>query len=379
MNSEPPHALKGAESARRAGLSYLAELPPGIQRRKAGDGWCYLRSNGARMTSAAALHRIEKLAIPPAWTDVWIAPSGSAHLQAVGYDVRGRRQYIYHPAFLAARNQWKFDRLGAFGAALPGLRRRASTDLRQRRLSKDKVLAAIVVLLDRTAVRIGSPEYLHANGSFGLTTLLRKHVSVDSGKVSLRFKGKSGVVQEVELADERIVRAIRQCLRLKGGRLFQYVDGEGRRRNAGARDVNDYIRRYAGGRFSAKDFRTWAGTCVAYETLCAAPAPQSRTEAVRTLAAAVKLAAERLGNQPTTSREFYVHPSLVELYLDNWLDKTFSPIAQTDMRVKRGRNGLTAGEQRVVAIVNRWGRGLQAIPGRRKRAGPGRGESSVAQ
>lgn len=365
MRSNSIAQMDPQASAKRAGLHYLPALPPGIRRRRAGQGWLYLRPDGTRVTRASDLGRIQQLTIPPMWRRVCIASSPTAHLQAIGYDDRGRRQYLYHPAFLAIRNESKFGRLSAFGAALPGLRRQLAQILRTRELTKEKVLAAVVMLLDNTSVRIGNLEYLHANGSFGLTTLTRNHVSIHGKNVELRFKGKSGVIQEAVLQNARVVRTLRQCLKLPGRPLFQFLDEAGGRHSIHASDVNGFIRSRMGGRFTAKDFRTWNGTCTAYAALRAASPPRSKSEAKRAVVAAVKQVAAQLGNRAATSREFYIHPAICDLYLQTAPGDRFPPQSLIPRRVTHKRYGLSPDEQHVLRIVSGWGKQSGASVDRR--------------
>lgn len=368
MKSNAIAQLDPESSAKRAGLRYLPSLPPGIHRRRSGQGWLYVRPDGTKVTRASDLDRIQQLTIPPMWRRVCIASSPTAHLQAIGYDARGRRQYLYHPAFLAIRNESKFNRLSAFGTALPGLRRQLAHELRARPLTKEKVLAAVVKLLDNTAVRIGNLEYLHANGSFGLTTLTRKHVIVHGKSVKLRFKGKSGVIQEVELQDARVARTLRQCLKLPGRPLFQFVDEAGGRHAIRSSDVNSFIRNRMGGRFSAKDFRTWNGTCTAYAALRAAEAPRTKSDAKRTVIAAVKQVAAQLGNRAATSREFYIHPAICDLYLKTQPGEQYPPHPLIPRNVTHKRYGLSPDEQHVLRIVSGWSQHTGASAARRKAA-----------
>lgn len=259
---------------------------------------------------SATRRRIERLAIPPAWTDVWISPEPDGHLLATGRDARGRKQYRYHPEFRRRRDDHKFERLAAFGAALPRLRRRVAIDLRRRGLPREKVVAAVVALLDETSLRVGSEAYARVNRSYGLTTLGSRHAIVSAGAVRLRFRGKSGRQHDVRLRDRRLARVVRQCQELPGQRLFQYEDEAGAWQAILSDDVNAYIRAAIGDRFSAKDFRTWHGTLAAYLALAGCEPPAGRSHRARALLDALDEAAARLGNTRTVARQAYVHPAV---------------------------------------------------------------------
>lgn len=295
------------------GLRYVPDGGRGIHRKRAGKGWIYLRGKSA-IANKAEVRRIAALAIPPAWTDVWIAPNPNCHLQAVGFDARGRKQYRYHPDFRELRDSVKFERIVEFGETLPLMRKRIEQDIRNSRVGKRTVLAAIVRILDESALRIGNCEYTRTNGSFGLTTLEDRHVDVTATRVSFRFKGKSGVKHCVELKDRRVAKIVRGCQDIPGQDLFQFVDPEGRRQRVRSQDVNAYIQEIGGDGFSAKDFRTWAGTRAAFAELRNLPPPASATEAKSTIVNVVKTVAKLLGNRPATCRKYYIHPALFAAY-----------------------------------------------------------------
>ena len=305
-----------AEYAEDAGLRYVTDAGPGIRRRRAGKGFTYVGPDGERIADQATLAWIRSLAIPPAWTDVWICPSQHGHLQATGRDARGRKQYRYHPDWRAARDDAKYERMIAFGRALPAIRRRVDAHLRRPGLPRERVLAAVVRLLEKTRVRIGNEEYARENRSFGLTTLRNHHAEVGSTRIRLRFRSKGGKVTEVDLSDPRLARIVSRCQDLPGQELFAYLDDDGEVRSVGSGDVNDYLREISGQDFTAKDFRTWAGTVLAAWALREFQAVDSQAQAKRNVVRAVERVAEWLGNTPAVSRKSYVHPSVIDAYLD---------------------------------------------------------------
>jgi DNA topoisomerase-1 len=302
--------------AAEAELRYSTDAEPGVVRRRAGRGFQYRGPDGASIRDAATLARIRALAIPPAWCEVWICRDTRGHLQAVGRDARGRKQSRYHPAWRARRDESKFGRMAAFGRALPRVRRRVGHDLALPVLSKDKVLATIVRLLETTSMRIGSEAYARVNGSFGLTTLRNRHVTVSGDALRFRFRGKGGKVHEVGVRDRRLARIVARCEALPGQELFQYLDEHGEPRSIESADVNAYLQHAAGIPITAKDFRTWTGTLIAFHELRSRPAPLAagvRLRAVVTLSA--EAVAEVLGNTPTVSRQSYIAPLVVQAYL----------------------------------------------------------------
>jgi DNA topoisomerase-1 len=303
--------------AKDAGLRYISGEIPGITRRKKGRGFAYFTSDGALVRQNATLKRIRSLVIPPAWTRVWICPQSEGHLQAVGRDARGRKQYRYHPLYREVRDQVKFDRMAAFGAALEKIRRRVRGDLKLPGMPKPKILAAVVRLLDETCVRVGNDEYTRANGSYGLTTLHNKHANVRGAKLRLHFLGKSGQEQDVTLRDDQLARIVKRCQDLPGAELFQYVSESGEIQSLGSGDVNDYLREITGEDITAKDFRTWHGTGYTFVQLRKMGPAGSETEAKQNLVTAVKGTAAKLGNRPATCRKYYIHPAVMESYLTN--------------------------------------------------------------
>jgi DNA topoisomerase-1 len=319
-------AAEAASSARAAGLRYVTDDSPGIHRRGGAGhggaagrtgrskGFVYFDAQGRRLRDAAQLARITALAIPPAWTSVWICPLPNGHLQATGRDARGRKQYRYHAEWRAVRDATKFGRMVAFGEALPRLRARVGRDLALAGLPREKVLAAVVRLLETTLIRIGNEEYARQNRSFGLTTLRNRHVEIDGAELRFNFRGKSGKEHSVMVADRRLARVVRACRDLPGHELFQYLDDSDTRQSVSSEDVNGYLREATGEELSAKDFRTWGGTVLALSALSAIGCATSAAEADRCVAAAVKLVAEQLGNRPAICRKYYVHPAVLEAF-----------------------------------------------------------------
>jgi DNA topoisomerase-1 len=304
-----------AASAEEAGLHYTSDTEPGLRRVKRGKSFIYLNGSNRQVRDRATLERIEALRIPPAWTDVWICPSPTGHLQATGRDGRGRKQYRYHERWTAARDALKYDRMLDFAGSLPRIRRRIARDMRRDGLPREKVLAAIVYLMDRTSIRIGNEEYTRDNGSFGMATLRDRHVDVRGSQMRFRFRGKSGKIQEIELEDKRVAKIVRRCSDLPGQELFQYLDDSQQVCDVSSRDINDYIREISGQNFTAKDFRTWAGTAIAFEVLSVRVEVKSQSAAKRNVLAALDCVAQRLGNTRAVCRKSYVHPGLLEAYL----------------------------------------------------------------
>ncbi|QYF87660.1 DNA topoisomerase IB [Brevundimonas sp. PAMC22021] len=297
-----------------AGLSWCNDDTPGITRRRAGKGFSYRDSKGAVITNPKVLDRIRMLAIPPAWTDVWICPRANGHIQATGRDVKGRKQYRYHNDWSTARSEHKFDKLPAFARALPKLRERVEHDLGLKGTCRDKVLATAVRLLEITLIRVGNATYAKQNRSYGLTTLNKRHLDVDGAAMTFEFKGKSGVEHKVSVRDRRLARVVRTLEELPGQQLFKYRTVDGTLCPLTSDDVNAYIREAMGEGFSAKDFRTWAGTISAARAFRDMEAPTSPTDGRRKITVCMKAVSGLLGNTPTVCRSSYVHPVVVELY-----------------------------------------------------------------
>ena len=315
MAAEPiPAQRQPRQSARDAGLRYETDSREGIRRKPRGRGFVYVDPEGRQIRDEATLARIRKLAIPPAWTDVWICPAEDGHLQATGRDARGRKQYRYHPLWRARRDQIKFDRLIEFAEALPRIRRRTTRDLNRPGLPREKVLAGIIRLLELTLIRVGNEEYARLNRSFGLTTMRDRHARATTRSVRFRFRGKSGQLHEVGIQDRRLAGLVRRCQELPGQELFQYVDDDGEIRDVRSEDVNEYLREAARSDVTAKDFRTWAGTVSAYRALRGEEPPASTRAARKTIVRAMRETAEMLGNTPAVARQAYVHPAVIEAY-----------------------------------------------------------------
>lgn len=302
-------------AAAEAGLRYVSDAMPGIQRRRQGKGFAYRAPDGAAIRDTGVLTRIRSLVIPPAWTNVWICPQPTGHIQATGRDARGRKQYIYHPDFRSLRESGKYDQLPAFARLLPGIRARVAADMARPGLPRDKVLATIVHLLETTLIRIGNADYAAQNGSHGLTTLRRRHVQIERGVLRFRFTGKSGKSWDLALQDRRVATVIRACQELPGQEVFRYRDDDGSVQSVSSADVNAYLREISGAEVTAKDFRTWAGTVLAALTLQAFGAPQSQRAANRNLRAALVQVAAKLGNTVAICRKCYIHPVVIDRYL----------------------------------------------------------------
>ncbi|WP_296001395.1 DNA topoisomerase IB [Rugamonas sp.] len=313
--SAPPPG-DGPAAARSAGLRYVDDAMPGIARKGGVQRFRYVDADGAAVRDAAVLKRIAALVIPPAWTDVWICAHERGHLQATGRDARGRKQYRYHPRWREQRDEAKYERMLSFGKALPAIRRQVDAALGLHGLPREKVLATIVYLLEATMMRIGNEEYARDNHSFGLTTLRDRHVRVDGSAVQFRFRGKSGVHHEVEVHDRRLARIIARTRDLPGQELFQYVDDDGQPHTVGSADVNDYLRAITGEEYTAKDFRTWSGTVLAAAALQEFEKFDTAAQARKNIVRAIEAVAKKLGNTPTICRKCYVHPAVIDAYLE---------------------------------------------------------------
>jgi len=309
-------AVDPALSAKQAGLRYVMDRRPGIRRERAGKKFRYIGVDGRPITAEDELERIKKLSIPPAWTDVWISPVPNGHIQATGRDAKGRKQYRYHPQWTAVRGETKFHRLVAFGATLPMIRERVGRDLRRSGLRREQVLATIVQLMDETCFRIGNKEYARLNHHYGLTTLEQKHVDVSGDILHFQFVGKGGKEHEVDVRDRRVAKVVKRMQDLPGQELFQYIDEEGNCRTIASTDVNEYLHEITGEDFTAKDFRTWSGTVLAYQELSRVTEVDTEREARHDVVAVIKAVAERLGNTPAVCRKCYVHPAVLEAYQD---------------------------------------------------------------
>jgi DNA topoisomerase-1 len=304
------------DAAEGAGLRYVSDDRPGYTRKPKGDDFEWFDADGKPIRDEQRLLRIKRLAIPPAWTDVWICPSPNCHIQATGRDARCRKQYLYHERWREVRDENKYDRIISFGKALPKIRRRVARDLKLPGLPRNKVLATVVQLLERTFIRIGNEEYARENKSFGLTTMKDRHVEVKGAKLRFRFRGKSGREHEIDVTDRRTAKIITKLQDLPGQDLFQYLDDDGKRCDISSQDVNEYLREITGEDFSAKDFRTWAGTVLTAIALRAQDKFENQKQAKSNINTAIKAVAKILGNTPAICRKCYVHPAVLESYLD---------------------------------------------------------------
>jgi DNA topoisomerase-1 len=320
-------------------LCRSCDRQPGFVRLRVRKTFQYQDARGRIIRDEWTLTRIRALAIPPAWEDVWICPIDNGHLQATGRDARGRKQYRYHPAWTQKRGAENFSRMAEFGRVLPRIRQQVEADLARPGLNRDKVLAAVVKLLDRTHLRVGNTEYVRQNGSYGLSTLLDDHVSFSGRKLRVKFRGKSGVWHDREVDDPKLARIVHQCRDLPGQDLFQYRDDRGVPRPVGSTDVNQYIRRAAGSEFTAKDFRTRAGTVKATARFATLPVPETKTAAKRAVVAVVKEVAAELGNTPAVCRKSYIHPRVIDAFIGGTL------------LASRAGRGLSADEMRVLRLL----------------------------
>jgi DNA topoisomerase-1 len=314
--------LDALQSAHEAGLRYRSDHEPGIRRLGGPKRFRYTDAEGAPLRDPQVLERIRQLAVPPAWTDVWISPLPNGHLQATGRDARGRKQYRYHARWNEFRNETKFGRAVAFAEALPDLRRRIEADLQQRGLPRTKVLAAVMQLLQDTLIRIGNPEYARDNDSYGLTTLRDKHVQIDGSTLRFRFRGKSGKQHEIDLRDRRLARIVKSCKELPGRELFQFVDDSGSVQSVGSGDVNDYLRQVTGQDLSAKDFRTWGGTVLAASVLYELGGCETEKAIKAQIVRCIQRVSGKLGNTVAICRKYYVHPAILEAYAEGHLLET---------------------------------------------------------
>jgi DNA topoisomerase-1 len=359
-NSEPIVA------ARAAGLRYVTDSMRGIARQADSEGFTYVDADGEPVLDPDTLARIKSLVIPPAWTDVWICPLANGHLQATGRDAKKRKQYRYHPRWRSVRDESKYERMLNFGHALPQIRAAVDTALKLPGLPREKVLATIVRLLEVTMMRIGNEEYARTNKSFGLTTLRTRHVKVDGKAVEFHFRGKSGVFHNIKVEDRRLARIIARTRELPGQELFQYVDGDGERHTVGSADVNDYLRTITGEDYTAKDFRTWSGTVLAALALREFEQFDSEAQARKNIVRAIEAVAERLGNTPTICRKCYVHPAVLESYLDGTIVEALRE--RTERELTEDLHSLSPEEGAVLALLQQRLQNTPVAPPKRARA-----------
>jgi DNA topoisomerase-1 len=348
MTTHPDSSLP-PQVAARAGLCYVHDSEPGYQRKPWGRGFTYLDKRGKHITSQKKRQRLQELAIPPAWTDVWICAQPNGHIQATGRDEKGRKQYIYHPEWEAVRDEVKFSRLAAFGMVLPRLRTQIKKDLQGRKLSQQKVTALVVHLLDETLIRVGNVAYVAENGSFGLTTLQDDHTAVSGSTITFAFPGKSGKNQEITLQDKRLARLVHKCQELPGQQLFQYLGEEGDLHPVTSTEVNDYLHTYTGEDFTAKEFRTWGATVAAASKLAALGVPESAQMAQKNVITAVKHAAQFLGNTPTVCRKYYIHPAVAEAYTSGDLERVEQEVQAGKIQAEEE---LSEMETAVLALIS---------------------------
>jgi DNA topoisomerase I len=338
-----------SSSAASAGLHYVTDSTPGIARQRAGKGFRYVSASGTPVREARELDRIRSLAIPPAWRDVWICPNPLGHLQATGRDARGRKQHRYHPRWRQVRDEAKYGRMIEFATALPTVRAQTAADIAAPGLHRRKVLAAVVQLLEKTAIRVGNDEYARDNQSFGLTTMRDGHAQISGSRIRFRFKGKSGKFHDIEFSDRRLAKIVRKCQELPGRELFQYLDDEGNVQDVGSGDVNEYLREITGREFTAKDFRTWTGTVLAARALHMLREFSSAAQANRNVLRAIEAVAGILGNTRSVCRKCYVHPAILEAYVDGSLAHALS--AKRRRAVTAGPYGLNETEAAVLALL----------------------------
>jgi DNA topoisomerase-1 len=333
------------------GLRYVSDASPGYRRKRTGTSFSYHDKDGKRITDKAVISRIKSIGIPPAYEFVWICPSPNGHIQATGLDARGRKQYRYHPKWRELREQNKYEHVMQFAAALPALRARVASDMKLDGLPRDKVLATIVSLLEKTLIRVGNVEYAEKNKSYGLTTMRRKHVEIGRGVLRFDFTGKSGKQWKLQVEDKRIAAIVKRCAEIPGHELFKYLDDDGTSRTVDSGDVNFYIKDVTGQDFSAKDFRTWAGTVLAALALSEFKKYDNQAEAKRNVVAAIEKVAKQLGNTPAICRKSYVHPEILNAYMSGDLVKMID--AKIARKFKQQYAKLTADEVMVLAFLHK--------------------------
>jgi DNA topoisomerase-1 len=365
VNGGPPSPVEEAR------LSFVSDDKPGFTRRRRGSGFEYLDTEGKPIRDARLLERIGGLVIPPAWSEVWVCPSARGHIQATGRDARGRKQYIYHPEWVALRDLNKFGEMIRFAEALPALRRRVARELRGRGLGRNRVLAAVVQLLDRTLIRVGNEKNAEANGTFGLTTLRSRHLRASGSTLRFEFPGKNGIPHKVTVDDRRLASVVRRCQELPGQDLFQCVDDDGARRSITSGDVNDYLREITGCDFTAKDFRTWAATVRAACELHLIGCSDTATGTRRNLTAAVRKVAAMLRNTAAVCRKSYIHPLVLDSYADGRLADAMTGIVQVG---GRSQSGLSVSERAVLRFLKRCAAPKRVAKQRPRRHAPAAAE-----
>ncbi len=348
-------------SAKAAGLRYINDDRPGISRTQEGDQFKYLKHNGQAVEDPAELERIKKLGIPPAYTNVWISPIANGHLQATGRDAKNRKQYRYHARWREVRDENKYGRMLTFGEALPALREQVERDLKRPGLNREKVLAAVVRLLETTLIRVGNEEYAKTNKSFGLTTMRDRHVAIEGATVRFKFKGKSGVKHDITLNDRRVANIVKRCRDIPGQELFQYMDDDNQHQTIDSADVNNYLREISGQDFTAKDFRTWFGTVVAAKALSELEKGDTATQQKKNISQAIEAASQRLGNTPTICRKCYVHPAILEAYQEGFtiddyrvsVDEDTPEKLEIEEQATKPKSGLAPDEVAVMELLKK--------------------------
>ena len=379
-NTPNENIVDPRDAAESAGLIYVSDEDPGIRRRKAGHGFTYVLPGGSKVEDKATLERIRALAIPPAYTDVWICPKANGHIQATGRDAKGRKQYRYHPAFREVRESTKYEHMLDFAQALPGIRARIQDDMGRRGLPREKVLATIVHLLETTLIRVGNPDYAKQNKSYGLTTLRDPHVEVDGAELRFQFKGKSGKTWRLQVKDRRVAKIVKACQDLPGQHLFQYLNEVGEQQFVTSADVNAYLKEITGRDITAKDFRTWAGTVLAAMALREFETFDSEARAKKNVRAAIERVASQLGNTPTICRKCYIHPEVLTCYLEGGLLLEIKDEVESELREELAR--LRPEEAAVLTLLKaRINRDLQGSSGpppassRRSRPAPAQAQA----
>jgi DNA topoisomerase-1 len=335
---------EASKLARRAKLRYINDSVPGIRREADKDGFIYLNPDGSKVEDEETLARIKSLVIPPAWREVWISPFPNSHLQATGLDAKNRKQYRYHSDWNKIRSETKFSKMRSFAHVLPEIRKHVDKHLSQHDISKHKVIAVVIRLMEKAYIRIGNNEYMKKNGSYGLTTLRDRHVQITGSRIRFSFKGKKGVMHDIELMDRRLANIVKKCKDIPGQHLFQYIDEEGNRHSIESGDINDFIHEICGEEYTAKDFRTWAGTLKAFEALKMLEPAESETQWKKQVNEIVKAVARSLGNTPTVCRKYYIHPRLIELHRQGELHNFFKE------RLHLSENG----EELLIALLEQF-------------------------
>jgi len=382
-NTSSENVVDPRDAAETAGLSYVSDEEPGIRRKKSGKGFAYVGPGGKKVEDKPTLERIRSLAIPPAYTDVWICARPNGHIQATGRDAKGRKQYRYHPAFREVRESTKYEHMIEFAKGLPAIRRTVDRHMSLPGLPREKVLATVVHLLENTLIRVGNADYAKQNKSYGLTTLRDPHVKVEGAELKFQFKGKSGKTWRLSVKDRRIARIVKACQDLPGQDLFQYLDAAGERQSVTSADVNAYLKEITGRDITAKDFRTWAGTVLAAMALSEFEEFDSQAKAKKNLRAAIEKVSSRLGNTPTICRKCYVHPEVFTCYLEGALLLEIRNEVEEELR--EGLADLKPEEAAVMALLEeRLSREIEKAEGkaedkrkRRRRAARDKGAAEV--